>query len=56
MIRNYIKNQDGATAIEYGLIAGGVALMIFADIMLTGSNLQDIFDTVNEFMNLRSDV
>jgi pilus assembly protein Flp/PilA len=40
------KNEDGATAIEYGLIAALIAVAAIAAFQLVGTNLSSIFDTV----------
>lgn len=39
----WLKTRDGATAIEYGLIAAGVCLVIAAAIALLGSTVYDLF-------------
>lgn len=39
----YLSRQDGATAIEYGLIAAGIALAILAAVQLFGENLSALF-------------
>ncbi|MGH1376205.1 MAG: Flp family type IVb pilin [Alphaproteobacteria bacterium] len=43
----YIKDEDGATAIEYGLIAAGIAVAIAAVVALTGDSLIALFTDVN---------
>ena len=40
------KNQDGATAIEYGLIAALIAVAAVTIMGTVGSNLTSIFTTV----------
>lgn len=40
-------DRNGATAIEYGLIAGLIAVAIVAVITLTGTDLTALFTTVN---------
>jgi pilus assembly protein Flp/PilA len=40
------KNEDGATAIEYGLIAALIAVAAIAAFQLVGTNLSTIFNTV----------
>lgn len=40
------KNDDGATAIEYGLIAALIAVAAIAAFQLVGSNLTSTFNTV----------
>ncbi|HPD83047.1 MAG: Flp family type IVb pilin [Alphaproteobacteria bacterium] len=42
---SYFKNEDGATAIEYGLIAAGIALAISAAVFLFGDDLSAMFGT-----------
>lgn len=38
--------EDGATAIEYGLIAGLVAIVIIAGLTLVGTDLSNMFNQV----------
>ncbi len=40
------KNEDGATAIEYGLIAALIAVAAIAAFQLVGTNLSTIFNPV----------
>ena len=37
---------DGATAIEYGLIAGGISLAIVAAVFAFGDDLQSVFEAL----------
>ncbi len=46
-VQSYIHSQDGATAIEYGLIAGGISLAIMAAVFLAGDSLSAMFNTVS---------
>ena len=39
----YVKNESGATAIEYGLIAAGIAVVISAAVFLLGGRLDGLF-------------
>jgi len=41
-----MSNEDGATAIEYGLIAALIAVAAIAAFQLVGTNLSAIFNTV----------
>ena len=43
----FLSDESGATAIEYGLIAAGIALAIIAVVNGVGSNLNDKFTTIN---------
>ena len=44
--RKFFKNTSGATAIEYGLIAAGIALAIVAVVGLLGAQLSALFTQV----------
>ena len=46
IIKSLLKNEDGATAIEYGLIAALIAVAAIAAFQLVGTNLSGIFNTV----------
>jgi pilus assembly protein Flp/PilA len=43
----FLSDESGATAIEYGLIAAGIALAIIAVVNGLGTNLSDKFTSVN---------
>jgi len=45
-IRKFIKSDRAATAIEYGLIAALIAVVIIAALQLTGGSLQKVFNNV----------
>ncbi len=47
MIKNFIKQEDGVTAIEYGLIAALIAVVIIASVELVGDNLVLVFTEVS---------
>jgi pilus assembly protein Flp/PilA len=46
-ITEFFADQSGATAIEYGLIAAGIALAIIAVVNGLGSNLNTQFNSIN---------
>jgi pilus assembly protein Flp/PilA len=46
LFRNFINNESGATAIEYGLIAGLISVVIIAAVTLVGDELVDTFNAV----------
>lgn len=46
-ILNFLNDESGATAIEYGLIAAGIALAIIAVVNGLGGTLNDKFTSVN---------
>jgi pilus assembly protein Flp/PilA len=41
-----LNEKSGATAVEYALIAAGIALAIVAAVALAGGNLSTFFDDV----------
>ena len=42
----FLLNESGATAIEYGLIAAGIAVVIITAVQLVGTNLTTTFNSV----------
>jgi pilus assembly protein Flp/PilA len=46
-IKRFLADEAGATAIEYGLIAAGIALAIIAAVNGLGTNLNTVFTSVN---------
>jgi pilus assembly protein Flp/PilA len=47
MIKKLFKNEEGATAIEYGLIAALIAVAAIAAMSQLGENLESTFNKVN---------
>jgi pilus assembly protein Flp/PilA len=47
LLKKFWADQSGATAIEYGLIAAGIALAIIAAVNGLGSTLSGTFSSVN---------
>ena len=47
LITRFVKDESGATAIEYGLIAAGISLAIIAAVNGLGTNLNNKFTTIN---------
>ena len=43
----FLKNESGATAIEYGLIAAGISIAIIAAVNSIGTALNTTFTTVS---------
>lgn len=46
-----IKDQKGATAIEYGLIAALISLACLIAFQMLGLSLAGIFTTINDALN-----
>jgi pilus assembly protein Flp/PilA len=45
--RNFFANESGATAIEYGLIAALIAVVIIGAVTAVGTNLSATFTTIS---------
>jgi pilus assembly protein Flp/PilA len=46
MLKQFLRNKSGATAIEYALITAGICLAIITAVNLLGSQLQTTFSTI----------
>ena len=46
MFKNFLADESGATAIEYGLIAAGISIAIITVVGTLGTKLNAIFTTV----------
>lgn len=46
-VKRFLTDRSGATAIEYGLIAAGIAVAIIAVVQGLGSNLNTTFSSVS---------
>ena len=47
LARNFLRDENGATAIEYGLIAALIAVAIIAGAGAVGTSLSGTFNTVS---------
>ena len=47
LFARFVKDQSGATAIEYGLIAAGISLAIIAAVNGLGTKLNGTFTSIN---------
>ena len=47
MLRAFLRDESGATAIEYGLIAAGVAVAIITVVKGLGTNLKNTFSAIS---------
>ena len=46
LVQRFLKDEAGATAIEYGLIAAGISVAIIAVVQTVGQNLNSTFTSV----------
>ncbi len=46
-VSHFAKNDSGATALEYGVMAGLITGVIIAAVTLIGTNLNGVFGAIN---------
>ena len=47
LVSRFVKDESGATAIEYGLIAAGIAIAIISAVQGVGTKLSTNFNTIS---------
>ena len=47
LFTRFVKDESGATAIEYGLIAALISVVIISSLKLVGSSLSTKFNNIN---------
>jgi pilus assembly protein Flp/PilA len=47
LVQRFARDESGATAIEYGLIAAGISVAIIAVVQGLGTNLKSTFSSVS---------
>ena len=45
LLKRFVKDEDGATMVEYGLMVALIAVVCIAAVTLLGTNLRTIFNT-----------
>ena len=51
LVKRFVKDESGATAIEYGLIAAGISVAIITVVGQLGSKLNTTFGSVKNALN-----
>ncbi len=51
VIRSFVNDEYGATAIEYGLIIAGLSIAILATVLLIGGDLDANFVVIQGFLS-----
>jgi pilus assembly protein Flp/PilA len=46
LIQKFVRDEEGVTAIEYGLIAALIAVVIIAAVTIVGTQLNAVFTTI----------
>jgi pilus assembly protein Flp/PilA len=50
IVARFVKGEAGATAVEYGMIAAGIALFIVAALNGLGARLSGTFTSVSDLL------
>ncbi len=45
-LENYKNDEQGVTAIEYGLIAAGISIVIAASVTSIGTEVKELFEKI----------
>ncbi len=51
LVRSFLRNESGATAIEYGLIAGLISVIIITVLTNVGTKLNVKFSRISNALN-----
>ncbi len=51
LLQRFLRNELGATAIEYGLIAAGISVAIITVVQGLGTKLSDTFGNISNKLN-----
>jgi pilus assembly protein Flp/PilA len=51
LVKRFAKDESGATAIEYGLIAAGISVAIITVVQGLGTKLNTIFTNISTKLN-----
>ena len=46
LVLRFLRDESGVTAMEYGLIAACIAVVIIASVKLVGTNVSNTFGTI----------
>ncbi len=52
LLVRFVRNESGATAIEYGLIAGLIAVVIIGAVTAVGTDVQAAFQKIADSINI----
>jgi pilus assembly protein Flp/PilA len=50
LIARFVRDESGATAVEYGLVAAGISVAIIAVIQGLGNNLKTAFTSLSSIL------
>ncbi len=46
-LMSFLKDEEGATAVEYGIMVAAIAAVIIAVVFIIGEKIDNAFETVN---------
>lgn len=49
-VKSWLEQDDGATAVEYGLMAAGIALAIAVAVFALGDTIIGMFDDITSYL------
>jgi pilus assembly protein Flp/PilA len=52
LIKNFMQEEDGVTAIEYGLIAALISVVIITAVTSAGTSLKAIFEVISNKLGI----
>jgi len=55
-LTSLVKDESGASAVEYGLMVAAVAITIITAVFFLGQELNDLFNCVGESINQANDL
>jgi len=47
LVQKFVRDEEAVTAIEYGLIAALIAVVIIASVTLVGNGLNNVFNSIS---------
>ncbi|SOZ61143.1 Flp pilin component [Cupriavidus taiwanensis] len=50
MFQQFVRDEDGVTAIEYGLIAALIAIVIIVSVQTVGTQLNSVFSKIGSYL------
>jgi pilus assembly protein Flp/PilA len=51
ILKSFLRDESGATAIEYGLIAAGISVAIIVTVQALGTKLNTTFENISSKLN-----
>ena len=51
-LKSFLKNESGATAIEYGLIAAGISVVIVVAVGTIGDSVKATFESISAALGM----